>query len=105
MKMRHIIPLVLLAMMSLAVASCTQSPLDKALKRVLVKQDTTQAQFDSNCAIILQNPDRYKQYLTEGGQVNITELQALIERVGNDLRPPMQLCRAGSSSIMIEISS
>ena len=89
MKMRLMIPLLLLAVLSLAVTSCTQSPLDKAVKRVLVQQDTTQAQYDSLCAIIQQNPDRYRQYLTDDGQINVVELQALIERVGSDLRPPM----------------
>lgn len=89
MKMKHIIPLLLLAVLTLTVTSCGQSPLDKAVKRVLVQQDTTQAQFDSICALIRQSPDRYKQYLDESGQINITELQALIERIGSDLRPPM----------------
>ena len=88
--MKHIISLLLLGMMALAVASCGSSPLDKAIKRVLVQQDTTQAQFDSICSIIQQNPDRYKQYLDQQGQVNVTELQALIDRIGADLRPPIR---------------
>lgn len=87
--MRHILSLLLLAVLTLAVASCGNSPLDKAVKRVLVQQDTTQAQFDSICAIIQQNPDRYRQYLDDKGQINITELQSLIERVGSELRPPI----------------
>ena len=88
-RMKHIISLLLLGMMALAVASCGSSPLDKAIKRVLVQQDTTQAQFDSICSIIQQNPDRYKQYLDQQGQVNVAELQALIDRIGADLRPPI----------------
>ena len=89
MKMKHIIPLLLLAVMSLAVTSCGKSPLEKLVKQALVQQDTTQARFDSICSIIQQNPDRYRQYLTDDGQINLTELQALIERVGGDLRPPL----------------
>ena len=88
-KMKHLISLMLLGIMTLAVTSCGNSPLDKAIKQALVQQDTTQAQFDSICAIIRQNPDRYKQYLDDKGQVDVMQLQALIDKMGADLRPPI----------------
>ena len=89
-KMRHILSYLLLAALTLSVASCGSSPLDKAVKRALVQQDTTQAQFDSICGIIQQSPDRYRQYLDDKGQINIAELQALFDRIGGELRPPMR---------------
>lgn len=89
MKTKLLITIGLLGMMLLAMASCGGSSLDKAVKQALIQQDTTQARFDSICSLIKQNPDRFKQYLTQDGQINITELQALIERVGSDLRPPI----------------
>lgn len=98
--------MLLLALLSSAVmSSCTQSPLDKAVKRALVQQDTTQAQYDSLCAIILQNPERYRQYLDDNGEVNVAELQGLIDRVGGELRPPLRwdIGRYGEQELSLTI--
>ena len=104
--MKHFISLMLLlGVFTLAVTSCGRSPLDKAVKSALVKQDTTQAQFDSICSIIKQNPDRYKQYLDDQGQVDVAQLQALIDQVGADLRPPIRwdIARYGQQELSLTI--
>ena len=69
--------------------SCSSSPLEKAIKQALVQQDTTQARFDSICSIIKAYPERYKDYLTDDGQIDIAALASLIEEQGAGLRPPM----------------
>ena len=72
-----------------ALWSCNSSPLEKAIKQALVQQDTTQARFDSICSIIKAYPERYKDYLTDDGQIDIAALASLIEEQGAGLRPPM----------------
>ena len=106
MKIKLLITLVVLtAAMAMTVTSCGSSPLDKAVKRAMVQQDTTQAQFDSICAIIRQNPDRYSQYLDDQGQVNVAQLQALFDQIGGDLRPPMHwdIARYGQQELSLTI--
>ena len=105
MKMKQLIALLMPVMVALALASCGSSPLDKAIKHALVQQDTTQAQFDSICAIIRQNPDRYSQYVDKQGQVDVAQLQALIDRIGGDLRPPMRwdIARYGQQELSLTI--
>lgn len=90
--MKKTLPLIvaLTAVLIVAIASCSRtSPLEKSIKQALVQQDTTQERFDSLCSIIASAPDRYKAYITEGGEVNVAALGELIEQVGNSLRPPM----------------
>lgn len=87
-KILYIIPLLVVAI-ALTMNSCSTSPLEKAIKQALVQQDTTQARFDSICAIIKAYPERYKTYLTDGGEVDVAALAELIESTGSNLRPPM----------------
>ncbi|MBQ7691157.1 MAG: hypothetical protein IJT30_08235 [Muribaculaceae bacterium] len=90
--MKKTIPLMILltGVLLAAFVSCSRTtPLEKSIKQALVQQDTTQARFDSLCSIITASPDRYKAYLTEGGEVNVEALGNLIEQIGSGLRPPM----------------
>lgn len=88
---KNIIHLVMVALASMSVllTSCSQSPLEKAVKQALVQQDTTQVRFDSICSIITSNPERYKSYIGQDGQVDVLKLAELVDRIGNDLRPPI----------------
>lgn len=91
MTYKRLFPVILCMFVGLALLTtgCHNSPLEQAVQQALIKQDTTQARFDSICAIITANPDRYGAYLDKDGNVDVAKLAELVERIGGNLRPPM----------------
>ena len=63
--------------------------LDKAVRSVLVSGDTTRAAYDSLCALVTANPDKYSDFVTAEGRVDHKKMYDLIEQIGSSLRPPM----------------
>ncbi len=63
--------------------------LDKAVRSVLVSGDTTRAAYDSLCALVTANPDKYSDLVTPQGTVDHKKMYDLIEQIGSSLRPPM----------------
>lgn len=75
--------------MALVLAACGGGKLDKQVRSLLVKGDTTQVAYDSLCAQVLAHPDKYKQYVDADGDVDHARLGQLIADVGSKLRPPV----------------
>ncbi len=63
--------------------------LDKAVRSVLVSGDTTRAAYDSLCALVTANPDKYSDFVTAEGRVDHKKMFDFIEQIGSSLRPPM----------------
>jgi len=82
------IPL-LMVVCTLALVSCSGSPLERVVRSALVAGDTTQIMYDSICNIVKEHPKKYAKLLTPDGEVNHAELSAFIEELGSHLRPPM----------------
>ncbi len=81
-----------IAMLAIALtaASCGGGALEKNIKLAFIDADTTQARFDSICAIIKDNPKKYSQFIKgDKGEINIDALAQYINEVGSKLRPPM----------------
>ncbi len=91
MKKIFYLPLVAIALMVVALASCggRSSQVEDAVRQALVQHDTTQARFDSICSIVKSNPGQYADLLTAEGEINIDAMGKLVEKVGSSLRPAM----------------
>lgn len=84
-----VVPLLLLLALLPTAVSCRHNSIEPAIKEALLSGDTTQERFDSICSMILRSPERYSTLVTDQGEINLAALNALIEKVGSDLRPPM----------------
>ena len=63
--------------------------LDKAVRNMLVSGDTTRASYDSLCSMVMGNPGKYSDLLTDEGKVDHKKMYDFIEEIGSHLRPPM----------------
>lgn len=73
----------------ITLCSCGGNGLEKAVKEAFLKGDTTEARYESLCAIIKAAPDQYSNYIDEQGTINVEELGKFINQVGSSLRPSM----------------
>ncbi len=63
--------------------------LEKAVRAALVNGDTTKAMYDSLCSMVTANADKYRDLVTDAGQVDHKKMADFIEEIGSHLRPPM----------------
>ena len=91
MKKLFLLPLVAIVALTAMLSSCggRNSQIEDAVRQALVQRDTTQARFDSICAIIKANPQQYADLLTADGEINYAAMAELVESVGSSLRPAM----------------
>ena len=89
-KLKHImIWVAAMAIGHVALVSCSTSPIERAIRTALLTGDTTQTQFDSIASIIHNNPEQYQFLLRDNGEINAEALNALIMKVGSQVRPPL----------------
>lgn len=89
-KLKHImIWVAAMAIGHVALVSCSTSPIERAIRTALLTGDTTQTQFDSIASIIHSNPEQYQFLLRDDGEINAEALNALIMKVGSQVRPPL----------------
>jgi hypothetical protein len=70
-------------------SSCRRnSALDKEIKIALVKGDTTKAEYNKICDIIMKDQRAYSEYLNADKQINTDALAEHINEIGQSMRPP-----------------
>lgn len=91
MKRLFLLPFVAIIAITAMLSSCggRNGQIEDAVRQALVQRDTTQARFDSICAIIKANPQQYADLLTADGEINYAAMAELVESVGASLRPAM----------------
>ncbi len=89
---------------SLSLSACGSDALHKAVKDAFIKGDTTEVAYQKICDIITSNPEKYADYMTDGG-INAEALNQMINEVGQHLRPPMtwNTLRYGAQSLSLSI--
>lgn len=93
MKKLMMLPVAAMIMIiAMAVSGCSgrDSQLKDAIRQAMVQHDTTQTRFDSICSIIKASPKQYAEYLTADGEINYEAMNALVQSVGESLRPAMK---------------
>ena len=96
----------LLIVCTLCMSGCGgRGGLESAIKDALIQGDTTQARFDQIAAMIKGDAERYGDYLTADGEIDVEALSKLADEVGSKLRPPMtwNLRAYGAGSLRLTV--
>ena len=87
--MKTTLRIFLAVLVAIVFAACTGNPVERAVRDAFLTGDTTAARYDSICHLITASPDHYEQFVDDKGVINVAQLQAYINEVGQGLRPPM----------------
>ncbi|MBR5102834.1 MAG: hypothetical protein IK092_06885, partial [Muribaculaceae bacterium] len=90
----------------LSLSSCSgRGGIEGEIKEAFLSGDTTQARFDKIAEMIKADAERYGQYLTAEGDINVEALAKVADEVGAKLRPPMtwNLRAYGAASLRLSV--
>ncbi len=81
---------IMLTLLGFTGSGCARgSALEDAVRQAMVQGDTTQARFDSICALLKGSPQQNKDYHTDDGEIDYNALNRLVQDVGKNMRPAM----------------
>ncbi len=104
-KTFRFVPLLIVALATIAMSSCGGDPLEKAVKNAFLNGDTTETTYNDICTILNSNPERYCDYVDKNGNINVQNLAQYINKIGQSLRPPMtwHIARYGAKNLTLTV--
>lgn len=87
MQIKKSMILAVMAVAGLGMTGCGGGGLNKTVRTMLLRGDTTEASFGQLCEIIRGDERAYAEYLTESGDVNVEAVNEMINTIGAGLRP------------------
>ena len=91
MKIKTTMILAVMAVAGLGMTGCGGGGLNKTVRTMLLRGDTTETSFGQLCEIIRGDERAYAEYLTEAGDVNVEAVNEMINTIGAGLRPAVPL--------------